>query len=59
MSAPGRDSGAHTADELRSLARDVRRIGDGFRDNPEAIAIAKDDVVHRLVALARRVERQP
>jgi hypothetical protein len=40
---------------LNELARDVWRIGDGHRTNPEAIAIAKDDIAHRLAALAKEL----
>lgn len=46
------------ADQLRNTADDVRRIGDGFRNNPESIAIAKDDVAQRLVVLACELERE-
>jgi hypothetical protein len=50
----GHDSAtAGIADRLRELARAVRRIGG--RD-PEAIAIAKDDIAFALVGLARRVD---
>ncbi|GAB4184045.1 MAG: hypothetical protein OHK0024_24090 [Thalassobaculales bacterium] len=42
--------------ELRELAREVRRIGDGWRSDPEAIAMQKDDVAERLRDLARRLE---
>lgn len=41
------------ADRLRELARDVRRIGG--RD-PELIAIAKDEIAHALIGLARRID---
>ena len=44
------------ADRLRELARDVRRIGDPFRHDPEAIAAAKDEIAFELVRLARRLE---
>ena len=43
-------------EELRSLARDVRRIGDGWRSDPESVAIQKDDVSKRLVLIAQRLE---
>ena len=43
-------------DELRSLAYDVRRIGCAYRTDPESVAIEKDEVVKRLVGLARRLE---
>lgn len=42
---------------LRDAARDVRRIGDGYRTNPEAIAIAKDEIANRLVRLAEHLAR--
>lgn len=41
--------------DLQELARDVRRIGSGFRCDPEAIAMAKDEIAHRLTGLARRI----
>lgn len=44
------------ADELRALARDVRRIGCGYRADPETIALAKEDVSRRLVGIARSLE---
>ena len=43
-------------DELRNLARYVRRIGGAYRSNPEAIYAAKDEVAHRLITMARRLE---
>ncbi len=43
-------------DELRDLARDVRRIGDGYRRDPESLAIQKDGISKRLVVIARRLE---
>lgn len=49
-------SGRETASSLRDIARDVRRIGDGFRHDPEAIAIQKDDLARRLVTIARELE---
>lgn len=45
------------ADRLRDLARAVRRIGDGYRTNPEAIAIQKDSIATDLARLARAMER--
>jgi hypothetical protein len=45
------------ADELRELSRDVRRLGNGFRVDPETIAIEKDAVAVRLLGLARELER--
>lgn len=47
------------AEELRRLAVDVRRIGDGYRTNPEAIASAKSEIAGRLVSLARELEAGP
>lgn len=44
------------SDELRSVAHQVRRIGCAYRTDPEAVAIQKDQVVKRLVGLARRLE---
>ena len=44
------------ADELRTLAQDVRCLGNGFRQDPEAICLAKDDIAKRLAGLARQVE---
>ena len=44
-------------DQLRVRARAVRQIGDGWHDDPEAVAIAKDDVAKRLVAIARELDR--
>jgi len=46
---------ADIAGELQDLARDVRRIGCGFRCDPETIASQKSDVAARLAALARAV----
>lgn len=43
-------------EELRDLARQVRRIGCGFRSDPETIALVKDDIALRLGRLARRLE---
>jgi hypothetical protein len=44
------------ADQLRGLARDVRRIGRSGRGDPESVAIDKDDVAHRLARMARAME---
>lgn len=49
-------SSRETADRLRGLAREVRRIGDGYRHDPEAIAIQKDGVASRLIAIARELD---
>lgn len=42
---------------LNELARDVRRIGDGYRSDPEAIAIQKDTIARELTTLAREIAR--
>lgn len=47
--------GPSPADELRSLAREVRRIGCGLRCDPETIAAAKSEIAYRLTGLARRL----
>jgi len=52
-----RDGSTDLSDRLRELAADVRRIGYGWRDDPEAVAIQKDEVSKRLTALAREVDR--
>lgn len=44
------------AHELRDLARAVRRIGCGFRTDPEAIAITKDEIARKLALVARRLD---
>jgi hypothetical protein len=44
------------SDRLRTLAREVRRIGVASRHDPERIAIAKDSIAHELVTLARRLD---
>lgn len=43
------------ADPLRAPTRDVRRISDGYRRDPEAIATVKDDIAYELLILARRL----
>lgn len=52
------DEGETPSARLYSLAHDVRRIGSGWRSDPESIAIQKDQVAHDLVALARELERR-
>jgi hypothetical protein len=52
----GAERSVTVPDELRALAVAVRRIGDGYRDDPETIAIAKDQIAARLAGLARRME---
>ena len=44
-------------ERLRSLANDVRRIGDGYRADPETLALRKDDIASRLAEIARELER--
>lgn len=46
----------HLAGQLLDLSRDVRRIGCGFRTDPETIALAKDSIAARLCAIARQLE---
>jgi hypothetical protein len=41
--------------ELQELAGAVRRLGSGFRCDPETIAIDKDDIAYRLTGIARRL----
>ena len=43
--------------ELRDLAQDVRKIGAAHRSDPETICIQKDEIAHRLLELAKRLER--
>lgn len=45
------------ADELRDLARQVLRIHDPYRANPEATLIAKNTIAVRLRQLANSIER--
>jgi hypothetical protein len=45
------------ANELREIARAVRRIGDPFRADPETLCIQKDEISRRLIAVAVLVER--
>ena len=47
--------GLQQTDELRSLPRAVRRIGYGWRKDPEAIAIAKDGISKAFMRLALRL----
>lgn len=44
------------ADRLRALARDVRRMGDAYRRDPESIALEKDEIASELLSLARRLD---
>jgi len=55
MALPERDKSRQVAVELRQIAGDVRRIGDGYRTNPEAVAIAKDDIAKRLATITREL----
>ena len=45
------------ANELREIARAVRRIGDPFRADPETLCIQKDEISRRLIAVAALMER--
>lgn len=50
------DNRLHLAGQLLDLSRDVRRIGCGYRTDPETIALAKDSIATRLCAIARQLE---
>ena len=52
------DSTSQVAERLRKLATDVRRIGDGWSQDPETVAIQKDDVARSLISLARELEHE-
>ncbi|MEM7169972.1 MAG: hypothetical protein AAF530_07360 [Pseudomonadota bacterium] len=52
-----RDQNQNIFIQLRSLATTVRRIGDGWRGDPERIALEKDLVASQLQSLARELER--
>jgi hypothetical protein len=43
---------APLGEELRDLARRVRRLDNGYRADPESIAIEKDYIAGRLFGLA-------
>jgi hypothetical protein len=45
------------ANELREIARAVRRIGDPFRVDPETLCIQKDEISRQLIAVAALLER--
>ncbi|MGJ0507408.1 MAG: hypothetical protein ACR652_09780 [Methylocystis sp.] len=47
---------ASTSNELRALARAVRRIHDPMRATPEAVYAAKDAIAARLVRIANALE---
>jgi hypothetical protein len=47
---------AHPADELRTLAGDVRRLGCAWRGDPEAIYQEKERVAARLRHIARSLD---
>jgi hypothetical protein len=53
----GRPAQEPVGNRLHQLAREVRRIGSGHRCDPERIAMAKDEIAHELVILARRLDR--
>lgn len=44
------------AEDLRQLASEVWRIGDGARHDPEAVYLAKDSIAKRLEAIAREID---
>jgi hypothetical protein len=48
-------TGPDAVSDLYAIARDVRRIGNGFRDNPETIAAGKEALADRIVDIARRL----
>lgn len=50
------DVGQSISEKLRDLACDVRRIGNGFRDDPETILMIKDEVAEDLYKIARQLE---
>lgn len=54
---PNHERPNHTglALDLQGLARDVRRIGCGYRADPETILLQKDAIATRLNSLARAV----
>ena len=54
--APASAAGNPISDQLRGIAASIRRIGSGFRDDPETIAIQKDSAATRLVKLVRVLE---
>jgi len=45
------------AEELRELAHSVRRMGNPYRTDPEAILTQKEDCADRLLSLAAALER--
>ena len=54
--AERRPSQGDVGNRLRALARDVRRIGDAYRRDPESIAVEKDEIATELLSLARRLD---
>jgi len=44
------------SERLKRLSRDVRRIGCGYRTDPESIAIQKSNIARELAELARQLE---
>jgi len=50
------DRPASIPDQIRSVARDVRAIGNGRNRDPESILIDKHDAAERLFDLARKIE---
>jgi hypothetical protein len=53
-----RNSVPRIATDLREVAKAVLQMGHGLRCDPEAIAIAKDEIAVRLNRLANELERQ-
>jgi hypothetical protein len=47
---------APASERLKQLSKDVRRIGCGYRTDPETIAIQKSDIATALTQLARELE---
>ena len=56
QSFPPRSEPRPIPERLRDLAKSVRRIGSGYRSDPEHIALAKDHVEKGLIAIARELE---
>jgi len=54
---PGIETTPSLTRELAEIARDVRRIGSGWRADPEAIVVAREDAAARLLALAAAIAR--
>jgi len=52
---PGNTKPRNVVEELAEIARRVRRIGDGWRSDPETIAIEKDELASRIRRAARQL----